>query len=129
VRTSTALPWPTSKASTSKAPGGGRAGCHSSTGSIKGRPRLRSASGQRITSSSPPSKPAAAHHQGAAARSTTAQDACDKTFKICISRSSKAAARGQAGGKSTPIKASGVTAKVTQGMASALANKPTSETC
>lgn len=129
VRTSTALPCPTSAASTSNSPAAGRGACHSSTGSRSGRPSARSAQGSRIASSTPPATPAAAIQAGAAATETVAQGQAASQPSSSPSIRTAQAARSHSGGARLPSIASGVITSVTQGIATALAASPTSDTC
>jgi hypothetical protein len=71
---------------------------------------------------------AVAHTAGAGACHTPqghAAMACKTVTKAC----KDTAAKSQAQGNNAPNMHKGVTHKVTQGMASALANKPTADTC
>src|SRR3990167_8292459 len=128
VRTSTALPCPMSAASNSNCPGAARAGSQSNTGNISGMPSTRQRQGNRMATKPPPSTPATAHHNGAAATLREASGQWASHCKNAASSPTDPAATSQMGAYSTPSMATGVTSKVTQGMASALASKPTNET-
>ena len=116
-----------SAASNSNSPTAGRSGCHKSTGKSSGTPSTRQCQGRRITSSSPPATPASAHHSGTAAWLMVAMGQAASTCNKLINTPVSQADTLHKGGMSTPSKASGVTRSVTQGIASALASKPTTE--
>ena len=107
----------------------GRGTCHSSTGSSSGTPSSRACQGRRIASSTPPRTPAAPAHTGAAGAETVANGSAASQPRYSVSACTAAAATSQATGASTPAIASGVTTSVTHGMASALASRPTTDTC
>ena len=118
-----------SGASTSNCPCLGSGACHSSTGSISGKPRARSARGHGMASNKPPAKPAAPAHSGACATHKVAKGSLASHCKPVVSTDRANAARLQNSGHNMPSKAKGVATRVTHGIAKALANSPTRETC
>ena len=129
VRTSTALPWPTSAASSSNCPGTGRGDCHSNTGTNNGTPKARTGQGNRKASSAPPNTPATPAHSGAAGSHSAAPGQEASHCSTATSGCTAAPASCHSGAHRVPSKASGVTTRVTQGMARRLATNPTSDTC
>ena len=118
-----------SAATSSNWPQTGRATEGHSIGSIKGSASQRNRQGSGSTATSAASSPHSTAQGSAAAADHTASGRaashCRKTLKPWTS----ADASNHSGGINTPSKASGVTAKVTSGMATMLATKPTSEIC
>ena len=125
----TALPCPTSAASSSNWPGAGRGACHSNSGSSKGTPARRHCHGQRSASSTPPASAAAPSAHGAAAIDTLAQGQLASHCSTHASGHSAQAAACHSGAQSTPSSDSGVTTNVTHGIASRLLSNPTTEAC
>ncbi len=129
VRTSTALPWPMSAASSSNWPGAGRGACHSSTGSSSGTPSARTGQGHpRIASSTPPSTPAAPAHRAAPRRTTPRRAAPPAAAARRPGPAPRAPRCPRPARTPRPPSTSGVTTSVTQGMAARLATRPTSDT-
>ena len=95
---------------------------------MSGTPSMRKCQGNRMASNAPPSTPAIAHQSGAAATLTEARGQPAKACKNHVSKRTHAAAASQMGDQSVPSIASGVTSKVTHGIATALASRPTKET-
>ncbi len=129
VRSSTALPCPTSAANSSNAPGGGRGFCHSKAGNKASAPHSRQAHGQGRQHSAAPAVASAAKGQGGMANRQLANGQVASHARPAINGSSSAAATCQAVGQSTPSKAKGVTRALTQGMATRLASMPTQDSC
>ena len=129
LRTSTAVPWPMSSASSSKRPSGGRSTAGTSSGSSSGRPRRRSAQGSGMTSSAPPARAGSTAQAGAAGTVHCAQGQAASQPRPCSRPDTSAAPSAHKGGSSTPSSDSGITSSVTTGMATRLATKPTSDSC
>ena len=131
VRTSTALPWPMSAASSSNSPAGGPRRLPQQHRQQQRQAEQRAAaSGSRIASSTPPATPAAPAHSGGAAvdtrRQRQAASHCSSQPRPCTAGGGQVPQRRQ---QRRRAMASGVTTSVTQGIATALASRPTSETC
>ena len=117
-----------SAASSSNSPAAGRGACHNSTGSTSGKPNSRTHHGSRATNKIPPNMPIAPIHKAGVATETVANGHCASHCSSTIKAASAQAATSHAGATSTPSMAKGVTSSVTQGMATMLANSPTTDT-
>ena len=82
-----------------------------------------------MANNAPPITPPRAAHNGGAGNDSVAYGQCDRVCNTSASKRTAHAARSHNGGASTPSIAKGVTTNVTHGIASALASKPTRETC
>ena len=129
MRSSTAVPWPTSAATNSNWPSGGRDTAGHSSGSIKGTAKARNRHGNGSSASSAANTPQATAQGGAAAAVHTAPGHAASHCKGMHSPCTSHAATVQNGASQTPSKASGVINKVTSGMATRLARNPTTDTC
>ena len=128
VRTKTALPCPISAAKISNCPIEGRGACHSSTGNIRGTPKNRTDQGSLHIRIKAPNRPIVPAQNGDLAIDTVANGSCTKSCRYQASTCTAQAAISQSGAMRAPLMASGVTTSVTQGIASALAAKPTTDT-
>lgn len=90
---------------------------------------MRSDHGSRIASRTPPATPQAAIHTGGAAIESVAYGSAASHRSSRASACTAQAASSQSGGATAPSIASGVTTSVTQGIATALASRPTTDTC
>ncbi len=130
VRTSTAVPCPTSAATRSKLARRRqlarrrRAGQRERHGQQPGAPGQRQHDQQRA-----PSRPAAWAQTGAAGTIQTAPGIAARAASRSCSRATTRRASGHSSGTAMPSSASGVTSSVTTGIATRLAMKPTSDTC
>jgi hypothetical protein len=109
-------------------PGAGRGGTHCKTGHNKGKLSNFQDSGKGNTQAAAPNSAKTDKPRGGIGRDTLAkgQAAISPSSHAMGCKAHRAAV--QAPDQNTPNRASGVTTKVTQGMASRLASNPTSET-
>ena len=89
----------------------------------------RSTPGKRMANNKLPSVAAALAQAAGAGVLHTAPGQAAKVFKPATKACNETAATSHAAGTNAPSKHRGVTHKVTQGMATALASKPTTDTC
>ncbi len=129
MRTSTAVPWPTSAATSSKRPGAGRAAKGHSRGSSIGAASSRTRQGKGSIRTAPPASPATSAQAGGVATCTLASGQRASQASSHSKGFNADAASCQSGGNAMPSRVSGVTTSVTQGSATRLDNSPTSETC
>ena len=130
VRTSTAVPWPTSAASTSNRPVGGHGTGGRSSGSTSGTASARSRHG---SGTPPAARRQQARQRAQSGAAGTVQTAPGQAASHASARTSRlhhpSRPAYHSGGSSTPSSASGVITSVTSGIATRLATKPTSDTC
>ena len=125
----TALPCPTSAATSSNCPAAGRSRGGSSKGSTSGSALRRTRHGKGVISSTAASKPPnCAHHGATPADHTTAGDCASQARKPPSIDTSQAPML-HSGDATAPSSAMGVMTKVTTGMATRLAARPTSDIC
>lgn len=129
MRTSAALPWPTSASVTSIWPSPGRDCGGSKSAAISGSASARSRHGSGEISNTAPSRPAACAHAGAAPAVQTAPSVAASQPKHTIRACTSQAPACHSGGASMPSKASGVISSVTSGIATRLATNSTSDDC
>ena len=129
VRTRTAVPWPTSSASSSKLPASTGSGWGISKGNVSGKASSRARQGTGMISNAAPDKAAIWAQAGAAGKDHTAPGSAARPLNALIRPEVNVAANAQSGAAKTPSKASGVMSSVTTGIASRLASRPTNETC
>ena len=129
MRSSTAVPCPTSTATSSNCPSAGRGGCGHSNGHASGSASKRSLNGNGATSNAAASSPAACAQSGATGTTQTAAGHDASHASKATSPCTSAAATVHNAGSRLPSSASGVTASVISGIATRLARNPTSDSC
>ena len=111
----------------SNSPCAGEGDGHHSAGRHMARPQQRHPAGTGATSARPPHSAASPAHSGGCGSCTTAHAHWSSHCSSSSSGASASAAPVHKGGHKAPSRASGVTTKVTQGMAARLASSPDSD--
>ena len=125
----TALPCPMSAASNSNSPWPGQSAGQNSAGIANKAATQRSLAGSGAISNRPAPMASTLAHQAGCGKAQTAPGHVASHCSKLIKGSMAVAASAAAVGTSAASNASGVTIKVTQGIATRLASKPTMETC
>jgi len=126
-----ASPLPTSSTSSHASPGWGAGGAIAKSGAIQIAPAERSGKPRGASNHAAPTIAAATVHAAGSCVSSVAKalDASASSGTMVISMTQCAASRSTGSGRNAPAMVSGTTARLTTGMANALARGETSDTC